>query len=203
MKFLLGVLFGFFLVVAGAAVVVFTGAFNTAATVPVGKMEEEIAELVLNRSIAKRAPDKKIPFPASAEALREGLTHYRENCLVCHGAPGVDAGEIGSGLNPAPPDLTLPKVQARSDGDLFWLTSEGIRMTGMPAFSPTHSEEEIWRIVAFLRHLPELTDQEQTLLREERSQEHHHEPAGTGVPAGETEKKEEHSHAPGTPPHKD
>ena len=77
----------------------------------------------------------------------------------------MDASEIGSGLNPAPPDLTIPKVQARSDGELFWLTSEGIRITGMPAFGPTEREEDIWKIVAFLRHLPELTEEEQKLLR--------------------------------------
>ncbi len=78
--------------------------------------------------------------------------------MTCHGAPGVDASAIGEGLNPPAPDLTLPKVQGRTDGELFWLVQNGLRMTGMPAFGPTHPEEEIWKIVAFLRHLPELTD---------------------------------------------
>ncbi len=200
MRFLVGVLFGVLLVAVAAALVVVTGGFNTAATVPPGKLEKRIAGFALDRSVKKRAAEKKNPFPSSPEVWREALPHYRENCLVCHGAPGVDAGEIGSGLNPAPPDLTLPKVQERTDGQLFWLTAQGIRMTGMPAFAPTHSEEELWKVVAFLRHLPELTDEEQALLKKESaSEEHHHEEAASEAPA---EKSPEHTHAPGTPPHK-
>lgn len=166
MKFILGVLFGILLLIGGAAAVVVTGSFNTAATVPPSRTEQRIARYALDRSVEKRAPQRQNPLGASPEVLREGLDEYRENCLVCHGAPGVDAGEIGSGLNPAPPDLTIPRIQGRSDGQLFWITSEGIRMTGMPAFAPTHDENEIWHIVAFLRHLPELTEEERKLLRQ-------------------------------------
>ena len=204
MRFLIGVLFGVLLVGIGAATVVATGSFNTAATAPPGSLEKKIAGFALDRSVEKRAPEKKNPFPSSPEVWREALPHYRENCLVCHGAPGVDAGEIGSGLNPAPPDLTLPKVQERTDGQLFWLTAQGIRMTGMPAFAPTHSEEELWKIVAFLRHLPELTDEERALLKKETaSEEHHHEEAGSQAAAQTpAEKKPEHTDAPGTRPHK-
>ena len=75
-------------------------------------------------------------------------------CVSCHGAPGVDASEAGDGLNPPAPDLTLPRVQKRTDGELFWLVQNGIRMTGMPAFGTTHKDEEIWKIVAFVRRLP-------------------------------------------------
>jgi mono/diheme cytochrome c family protein len=85
-------------------------------------------------------------------------------CVSCHGAPGVDASPVGEGLNPPAPDLTLARIQERSDGELFWLVQNGIRMTGMPAFGPTHRDEEIWEIVAFLRHLPELTPEEEKAL---------------------------------------
>jgi mono/diheme cytochrome c family protein len=76
----------------------------------------------------------------------------------------VDASEIGEGLNPPATDLTLARVQDRADGELFWIVQNGIRMTGMPAFGPTHREEEIWKIVAFLRHLPEITPEEERQL---------------------------------------
>ena len=74
-----------------------------------------------------RAVETKNPIPATPEAWKAGLAHYRENCVTCHGAPGVDASEIGQGLNPPAPDLTLPRVQARPDGELFWIVSNGIR----------------------------------------------------------------------------
>jgi len=199
-KFLLGVVFGILLVAIGAAAVVLTGAFDVSATRPPSKAERTFATLALNKAVERRASNAKNPLPPSAENLAGGLAHFRENCVVCHGAPGVDPGEIGQGLNPGAPDLTLPRVQARSDGQLFWITSNGIRMTGMPAFGPTHQENEIWQIVAFLRHLPEITDAEKGELQlETELQEHHHEeaPPEAGTP------KPTHTHPPGTPAHGD
>lgn len=182
MRFLLGVVCGVLLVAVGAAAVVYTGAFNTAATVPPSKLEKEIADIALTRSILRRAPDRPNPLAATPETLGAGLVEYREACLVCHGAPGVDPGEIGLGLNPGAPDLTVPRVQARTDGQLFWITSEGIRMTGMPAFSPTHEENEIWQIVAFIRHLPELSDEETAELKRATEVEEHREAETEGAP---------------------
>lgn len=199
MKFLLGVLFGILLVAAAVAAVVYTGAFNVSATSPPSRMERRLATFALNKAVARRAPDRKNPIAMTPDNLRGGLAHYRENCLVCHGAPGVDPGEIGQGLNPGAPDLTLPRVQKRSDGELFWIASNGIRMTGMPAFSPTHAENEIWQIVAFVRHLPEITEEETGQLQlQTELEEHHHEEA---APDGGA--KPEHTHPPGTPPHAD
>lgn len=199
MKFLMGVLFGILLVAVAVAAVVYTGAFNVSATSPPSRMERKLATFALNKAVARRAPARKNPIATTPESLRGGLAHYRENCLVCHGAPGVDPGEIGQGLNPGAPDLTLPRVQKRSDGELFWIASNGIRMTGMPAFSPTHAENEIWQIVAFVRHLPEITEEETGELQlQTELEEHHHEEA---APNGEP--KPEHTHPPGTPPHAD
>jgi mono/diheme cytochrome c family protein len=118
----------------------------------------------VNRAAARRAPKKSNPFRSEPERLKAGLEGYRTLCVGCHGAPGVDPSPIGDGLNPPAPDLTLARVQERSDGELFWLVQNGIRMTGMPAFGPTHREEQIWEIVAFLRHLPELTPEEERAL---------------------------------------
>jgi mono/diheme cytochrome c family protein len=182
-KFILGIVVGVLLVVVAAAAIVYTGSFNVAATVPPSRMERRLATLALDKSVARRAPDQKNPLAMNAETLRKGLHEFGENCLVCHGAPGVDPGEIGQGLNPGAPDLTLPRVQARTDGQLFWITANGIRMTGMPAFGPTHDDNEIWQIVAFLRHLPEITDEEQRELEKEAGEEEE-EKAETPAPGG-------------------
>ncbi|MDQ2978628.1 MAG: cytochrome c [Acidobacteriota bacterium] len=174
MKFFLGVLFGFFLVGAIVAIVFASGAYNVAATSLPSKMETRLAQFSLNRSVARRARPAKNPVPATPAIWKAGLAHYKENCLVCHGAPGVDAGELAGGLNPPAPDLTLPRVQVRPDGEMFWIVSNGIRTSGMPAFSPTHKPEEIWHIVSFLRHLPELTAEEQKALKGSEQQAEHH-----------------------------
>jgi len=209
MRLIVGVVLGVLLVCAVAAIVVFTGSYNVAASSPPGKLEQAVARIALDRSVAKRAPAGKSPLTASPEVLKEGLAHYRENCLGCHGASGVDAAEYGEGLNPPAPDLALPRIQKRPDGELYWIVSNGIRMTGMPAFSPTHKEAEIWKIVAFVRHLPEISpDEEKQLRASEESSDHHHD--GDAEPKASSEKASKaepaatptpHRHAPGAPPH--
>jgi mono/diheme cytochrome c family protein len=175
MRLIAGILVGLLLVGIAGAVAVWTGSFNVAATAPPGKLEESIAQFALNRSVARRAGAAKNPLGASPEVLKEGLSHYRENCLPCHGAAGVDPAEFGQGLNPTAPDLTLPRVQKRPDAELYWLVANGIRMTGMPAFSPTHKEDEVWKIVAFVRHLPELSaEEEKELQGPPEGAGHHH-----------------------------
>lgn len=206
MKVIVGILIGWLLVAAVVGLVCWTGSYNVAATNPPGRMEKQFAAFALNRVIQRRAPVRTNPF-SKPEDIRFGLAHYKENCLDCHGAPGVEESEFGQGLNPPAPDLTLPAMQRMRDGELFWVVSNGIRMTGMPAFSPTHKEEEIWKIVAFVRHLPEITKEEQQILKAGHEDEEHHEGDAAGKP--ETERKpagEEESartRRPGTEPHKD
>jgi mono/diheme cytochrome c family protein len=180
MKVFAGILVGFGIVLLGAFAVAATGAFDVSATSPPSKFEKRVADFSLRRSVARRAPRTQNPQTASPEVWRAGLAHFKENCVMCHGAPGVDESEFGQGLNPPAPDLTLPSIQKMSDGELFWIVSNGIRMTGMPAFSPTHKPEEVWKIVAFVRHLPELSDEEQKALKtgNEEAAGHHEEEPG-------------------------
>ncbi|HEX4439219.1 MAG TPA: cytochrome c [Thermoanaerobaculia bacterium] len=176
MRFLAGMITTLVLLLILGGVVVVSGVFDFAASKPPSALEKALAPFALNRSVAKRASNQKNPVAGSPETLSRALGAYREMCVTCHGAPGVDPSEIGEGLNPPAPDLTLAKVQARSDGELFWIVSNGIRMTGMPAFGPTHKEEQIWRMVTFLRHLPELSkDEEKALAAGSEKEEHGHE----------------------------
>src|SRR6266540_2602751 len=201
MKVIVGILFGWLLVVAAIGLIVWSGSYNVAATNPPGRFEKKFAAFALNRAPVRTNPSSK------PEDIRAGLAHYKENCVDCHGAPGVEESEFGEGLNPPAPDLTLPAVQRMRDGELFWVVSNGIRMTGMPAFSPTHKEDEIWKIVAFVRHLPEITKEEQLVLKASREEETgHHEAESREVKEQQKtapEEKSGHTHPPGTQPHKD
>ncbi|HTR01804.1 MAG TPA: cytochrome c [Thermoanaerobaculia bacterium] len=168
MKYFAGIVLGVILIVAGAAAFVGAGLFNPAASVPPSGLETRVARFALDRSVARRASRAANPLPANAEVLEEGRRHYKEMCVTCHGAPGVDASEAGEGLNPPATDLTLGRVQQRSDGELFWIVQNGIRMTGMPAFGPTHKDRQIWAIVAFVRHLPAMTPEETKAMKPAR-----------------------------------
>jgi mono/diheme cytochrome c family protein len=164
MKFLLGLVFGVLAVAAAGIFVIASGTVSVAATAPVSDVERAVATLAVNRSVARRAPKSQNPVKPTPENLSKALKHYKAMCLTCHGAGAVDPSAIGEGLNPPAPDLSQPSVQARTDGQLFWLVQNGLRMTGMPAFGPTHKDEDLWALVAFLRHLPELTSEEEAAL---------------------------------------
>lgn len=133
-----------------------SGIFNVAANYPDRAPVEWALSTTMDNSVKRHAAGIKVPPLDDPSMIQMGLSHYREMCVPCHGAPGVPIGEIGQGLNPEPPELT----EAASDwkpNELFWITKNGVRMTGMPAWSVTHSDEDIWAIVAFTRKLPSLS----------------------------------------------
>ena len=179
MRLLLGIVIGAVGVIVGGYLLATSGRISVAATQHGGMNDvgDHWLGEVSDKSIERHAPKKTNPFASDPAALAVGLAHYKENCLDCHGARAIDAEEFAKGLNPAPPMLDMASTQKMTDGELFWIVSNGIRMTGMPAFSPTHTEAEIWKIVAFVHHLPKLTDAELSRLKQGREEpgEHHKE----------------------------
>jgi mono/diheme cytochrome c family protein len=145
------------------------GCVDVSASTPPSALEERLADFVVDHSVARRAPKGPNPIPVTPEVLARGLSEYRHHCLVCHGAPGLRPTGIARGLNPDPPDLAGADAQAASDGVLFQVISAGVRMSGMPAFSKSESPETLWKLVAFVRHLPKLTDVEREALFEDPS----------------------------------
>jgi len=139
-----------------------TGVIDMGADTKPGFVERNLAPWAVDRSLDRRASDQKNPYADDPKSIAEGLEHYHMDCVMCHGAPGVDPFDLAKGLNPSAPSLNDTDL---SDGELFWVIKHGIRMTPMPAFGPTHSDDDIWKIAAFIRHLPHLTDKERDTLR--------------------------------------
>ncbi len=158
-----------------------TGAINIGSDVKPGLIERTIGPWARDRSVEKRAPKGKGSYDGDLTAIATGLDHYRENCVMCHGAPGVAGAELSKGINPPAPSLGK-EASDTPDGELFWVIKHGIRMTAMPAFGPTHTDEEIWKTVAFIRHLPELTMQERDSLGAATGEEAHHHGVETTAP---------------------
>jgi mono/diheme cytochrome c family protein len=177
LSFALGILVAFVV----PALILASGAIDIGADEKPGFVERTVAPWALDRSVEKHALNERNRYTDDPAAIATGLDHYRENCVMCHGAPGVAGGELSKGLNPHAPSLL--EENDMSDGELFWVVKHGIRMTPMPAFGPTHTDEEIWKIVAVIRHLPNLSQQERDSLHEAPSEdEHHHEGATGGLP---------------------
>ena len=143
----------------GICVAVALGAPNLSATTRPSKLEKTVAHAVLDASVRARAPRGK-SLPTDPGSVARGREAYRANCLVCHGVPGGEQSAIAAGLNPPVPDLAEPQTQSRTDGELFFLVSGGVRLTGMPGFEKSLPEKTRWELVAFLRALPKLGDAE-------------------------------------------
>jgi len=180
------------LLALAAVAVVYSGVVDVAASHRLPGWLEKTLATAKDRSIDKRVA-ASAAVPAFDDAMvRDGLGHYQEMCVVCHGAPGVPAGEIGQGLNPPAPNLA-EEAEEQSPQRLFWVVKNGILMSGMPAFGPTHSDAQLWQIVAFLKRLPKLDAASYAALVKEaggegEAHEHAHEPTEapkppTGTPA--------------------
>jgi mono/diheme cytochrome c family protein len=127
-----------------------------------GHVETFLARTIRNVIIRQHAPTSQNPVPTSDEAIAEGRVHFADHCASCHGNDGSGQTELGRGLYPKAPDMRLPATQNLSDGELFRIIEHGIRFTGMPAWatgSPA-GENESWRLVHFIRHLPQVTPEE-------------------------------------------
>jgi mono/diheme cytochrome c family protein len=127
-----------------------------------GRVEEFVARRVRSMAIARRAASLTNPVAYSAEVIADGRAHFADHCAICHANDGSGKTAIGEGLWPKAPDMRQPTTQNLTDGELFWIIENGIRFTGMPAWSTDskEGEEASWRLVHFIRHLPKLTAEE-------------------------------------------
>ncbi len=124
-------------------------------------LEVMMARKARHMALPKSARELANPVPTTPENLRAGMLHFADHCAICHGNDGSCDTMMGSGLYPKPPDLRTQGTQNLSDGELFWIIENGVRFTGMPAFSTKHSmPEDSWKLVKFIRHLPQLTAEE-------------------------------------------
>jgi mono/diheme cytochrome c family protein len=117
------------------------------------------------RSVAtpRGAKEAQNPVPASEEVLAEAMAHFADHCAFCHANDGSGDSDIGKGLYPKPPDMRLPETQRLTDGELFYIIHNGIRLSGMPAFGEETADEQdldSWKLVHFIRRLPMLTPED-------------------------------------------
>ena len=122
-----------------------------------GALEAAVARRLVLLSIPASARQQANPNSADGDAWRVGANHFRTHCAACHGTDARASSEIATKMYPPVPDLADPAIQGMSDGALFAVIQNGVRWTGMPAFRSTHSPEEIWQLVSFVRRVPRLT----------------------------------------------
>jgi mono/diheme cytochrome c family protein len=166
-SFLLGIAAGLLLAVIALAMLgwsAFRDGFSARAR-PTA-LENTLASAMLHASVSSRNGELQPSMATTRQMLAEGMEHYADHCANCHANNGSGDTMYGRGLNPRPPDLRLPATQNKSDGELYSIIQNGVRMSGMPAFGePGAHDHSSWELVAFLRHLPSLTPDEELSMQ--------------------------------------
>jgi hypothetical protein len=126
------------------------------------RMEAWVARSARRWSTPADLRDARNPLPLTPQVMAEARAHWADHCAVCHGNDGKGKTVIGEHLYPHAPDMTLQVTQSLSDGELFAIIENGIRLTGMPGWGDGTAESGYgsWGLVHFIRHLPELTPEE-------------------------------------------
>jgi len=150
LRLISGILIGIAIVLI--FVLLIAGTMSVSADAP-GQLETRIMTRIKYWRIGGK--DVPNPEPDTAEIRSEGAEHFQHHCQVCHGLDGQGTGvPLVNKMSPPVANLASPRVQAYSDGQLKWIIENGIRSTGMPGWKGTLDDQEMWRIVRYLRHLP-------------------------------------------------
>jgi len=148
----------------GAYVYMRTAMHGFSARAEPSRTEMMLATYARATAMPSDARSLKNPVQASSDVLHDSMSHFADHCAVCHANNGSGQTMFGNGLYPKPPDLRLPRTQNLTDGEIFYIVENGIRMSGMPAFAGSDSSKDSWKLVYFIRHLPQLTPQEEAQM---------------------------------------
>lgn len=186
------------LIFAGLAAL-YSGIINVGASSRHGRVSEWLLHTAMERSVRHHA--RKVPPPPAdlKGRAREGAVLYGEMCAQCHGSPGVSPDELGQGLMPPAPEFAKEPAQW-SAPEMFWIIKNGVRMTGMPAWGATHSDDQIWAMVSFLSTFPGLTPEKYLDLAGKPPRRAHEHGGENGAHEHE-DKEDAHEHGAEDAPH--
>jgi thiosulfate dehydrogenase len=120
------------------------------------RMERWMASRSLDATISREMPTQANPVAATDANFEAGIKLYVANCAACHGVPGERPSTIAIGLYQHAPQLARHGVEDDPEGETFWKIKHGIRLTGMPSFGASLSDEQIWTLALFLKHMDSL-----------------------------------------------
>jgi mono/diheme cytochrome c family protein len=124
-------------------------------------LETYVAKTARRLSVPTSQRNAINPFAPTPEVLSEARAHFADHCANCHGNDGAGKTQIGENLYPKAPNMRLPATQALTDGEIYYVIHNGIRLTGMPAWGTAGKDDDSWKLVLFIRHLPQLTPAEE------------------------------------------
>ncbi len=142
-----------------------TGAIPANADARPSKLERWIASTSLHAAIAREAPRDPNPVALNEANLAAGIKTYAANCAVCHGGADGKPSAIAQGLYQHPPQLAKDGVEDDPEGITYWKVYHGIRLTGMPSFGHSLTDEQAWQVTLFLKHMDALPPEAERLWK--------------------------------------
>lgn len=163
-------LFGALAVCAGivlGGMIVLMSAHGFSAREQPSALERWTSRRARSMAVPAGARDQTNPTADSPEVLAEARAHWADHCAACHANNGSGETEMGKRMYPPAPDMRGTDTQSLSDGELFFIIQNGIRLTGMPGWGSgsDHDTEDSWKLVRFIRHLPKLTAEEEAEMQ--------------------------------------
>jgi mono/diheme cytochrome c family protein len=153
--FIFGILLTLVVLFCGVFAVSRFGLYPIGADNPPSGLERSLAARAMDVYADKHKPEMDNPTAPTPENLTEGAKEYEEHCAFCNGGAKAKISPMQNKFNPPAPQL-INRVPHDPDHWLFWVTKHGVRMTGMPAWDGIMSDEEIWKIIAFIKHSDKL-----------------------------------------------
>lgn len=151
-----GIVFTLALIVGAAVVGVYAGALPAGADNKPLPLEKPAAKISLHATIARQTKGLVDPVALTDENLIAGIKLYGNNCSVCHGASDGKASTLAKGFYIKSPQLATDGVEDDPEAVSFWKLKHGIRFTAMPSFEGSLSDDDLWKITLFLKHMDKL-----------------------------------------------
>ena len=181
-NFILGVIVTLLVLIAGGLCLALLGFVHTNADATPPDWETKIASSSLDAAMERHAPRVNNPVPPTDANIIDGMKLYTMNCAVCHGALDDKPSILAHSQYPPPPQLILEPPDD-PEWHIFYTLRTGIRYTGMPAWNKALSEQDMWKVTAFLSRLDKLSP---------AVQEYWKKSFGVGPPAEHAKGEHEH-----------
>jgi len=158
-SFLLGVVLTIAAIVVALYFIITTGTISAGADSGPLPLERWASHASLHAALTQEAPKEQNPVALSDQNLIAGIQLYAQHCAICHGTAQGDASASGvaKGEYPRPPQLATDGVEDDPEGVTYWKLDHGIRWTGMPSWKDTLSEQQMWTLALFLKHMDKLS----------------------------------------------
>lgn len=153
--FVLGVIVTLAALATSVFAVSLLGLYPIGADNPPSQLERTLAGRAMDVYADKHKPAGENPIEPTPANLTDGATQYEKNCALCHGGAKMKISPMQNKFSPPAPQL-INRIPHDPASWLFWVTKHGVRMTGMPAWTGILSDDDIWKIVAFIKNSDKL-----------------------------------------------